>query len=337
MSFIFQCFNPEISQEWDDFVISAENGSIHQITAWKNFQERIPGRGHVLGFLARDEQGKIMATCFCVKMEMGVLGKFWWYSARGPVFLSEKAGKFLVQEITKELQKTDGIFWRFDPYVKNFNWSDMVVKSATKQFQPTDTLVIDLQKDNEKILAEMKRKGRYNINLARKKNISIVAKSGEEITDSDIHDFYRLNIETTARDKFHGHEKKYYAALLRSLSQNAVLFFALHEGKKIATAISTFCGPKAIYYFGASTSDPRHRNLMAPYLLQWEMMQYAREKNCQTYDFLGIAPEGSENHPYTGITQFKKQFGGERQTFDAGKEMALKKFWYFLYRMVKKR
>jgi len=336
---IFQ-FSKENQKEWDEFVLNSPFGSIHQISDWKSFQEKIPGRGPVLGF-GVTENNKIKAVVFCVRMDTGIPNKFWWYSARGPVFdpqKNKKAGELLVKEVAKKLKQEGGMFWRFDPYFSalEFELCGVRTHDATQNYQPTDTLEIDLAKSNDQILSEMKRKGRYNINLARKKGVKIVAIPDGQFTDQDLADFWELNNQTTERDKFSGHEKSYYEKLLKELKGQAVLFFAEFQNKKIATAISTFCGKKAIYYFGASSSSPEVRNLMAPYLLQWEMMQYAKKKNCQTYDFLGIAPEGEKHHSYAGISEFKWKFGGERKTYIGGQEVVFNRFWYGVYRLVKK-
>ncbi len=50
---------------------------------------------------------------------------------------------------------------------------------------------------------------------------------------------------------------------------------------------------------------------MPAYALQWEMITEGKRRGCVTYDFLGIAPEGSTNHPLEGVTDFKLKFGGE--------------------------
>ncbi|MCF7917398.1 peptidoglycan bridge formation glycyltransferase FemA/FemB family protein [Candidatus Gracilibacteria bacterium] len=338
-------FSPHVAAEWDTFVIQSSFGSIHQISAWKKFQEQIPGRKKVFGLGVR-KNGKIVATVLCVQMQTGRFGQYWWYSARGPVFdpqKEEKAGIFLMQEACKKLGNVGGMFWRVDPYFSIsqekcvFPKTDLPIKTVTQNYQPTDTLIIDLKKTNDEILSEMKRKGRYNITLAQKKGILITTIENGKITERDIDDFWNLNMETTSRDKFSGHEKSYYKKLLQSLDEYAVLFFAEYEGSRIATAISTFCGEKAIYYFGASTSHSEFRNLMAPYLLQWEMMQYAKKRGCTSYDFLGIAPENDLHHPYAGISDFKWKFGGSRHTFSPGQEIVLNPFWYSLYRFVKRR
>ena len=342
-------FSADNKNDWDNFVINHKYGSIHQVADWKDFQETIPGRGQVFGFGVKDESGEILATTFTVRMEMGMLGKFWFYSARGPVFDPDndlEAGTFLIQEVSKKLKATGAVFWRIDPYFSEENYDALKARfanfafgfePATQNYQPENTLEIDLRKSDEEILADIKRKGRYNINLARKKNVKVIAIPGDKVTGKDIEDFWKLNNETTSRDGFASHGKEYYKNFCQKLSEHTVLFFAqATDGTRIATAISTFCGGKAIYYFGASTSDPEYRNLMAPYLLQWEMMQYGKIKGCESYDFLGIAPENNPKHPYAGISEFKWKFGGERKVYATGKEICFSRFWYNLYQAVKR-
>lgn len=348
MNLQFFLYSKQIKNDWDTFVKNHNYGSIHQIAAWKPFQESIPGREQVLGFGAREKDtGEILATTFCVRMETGLLGKYWYYSARGPVFDPEinlDAGQFLINNIIQELSKTDALFWRMDPYISPFcedglgDFLDPTVQAhpAIQNYQPTNTLEIDLTKPDDQILAEMKRKGRYNISLARKKGVKVTTIPGNKTTKNDLADFWNLNNETTSRDSFSGHQKDYYWNFCHQLAPHTTLFFAeAEDGTRIATAINTHCGKKAIYYFGASTSDPNYRNLMAPYLLQWEIIQYAKKQGCTSYDFLGIAPENDPDHPYTGISEFKWKFGGDRKVYDTGKEIVLKPWWYLLYKTAK--
>ncbi len=328
-------FTAAVATEWDKFVLGNERGSVHQVSAWEKFQVKIKGRGPVYGWGVRNEKGEIVATTFCVGMDTGVMGKKWWYSARGPVFTEEKYGLALVDHVSAELKKLGGLFWRFDPYVaENFVEKS---KPATQNYQPTDTLMLEMGKSDDELLAEMKRKGRYNINLARKKGVTCVRVAGGKVTAAELEDFWLLTNETTDRDAFAGHEKVYYENFMKTVIPYADLFFAVAEdGEKIATAISTFAGKRAIYYFGASTSNKEYRNLMAPYLLQWEMVQEAKRRGCETYDFLGIAPENQPKHAYAGISEFKWKFGGARETYAPGREIVFDKKWYTLYKVAKK-
>ncbi len=328
---------------WDDFVLQSSYGSIHQVSDWKSFQEKIPGREIIRGFGIKSKD-QIKAVTWCIQMKTGFRDTFWWYSPRGPVFdpiKDKKYGELLIDHIQSQLRQTKALFWRFDPYFSTQEFETLKVKTqmrpSTQDYQPTNTLELDLNKSNDQLLSEMKRKGRYNIKLAEKKSLRVEVIEKGKFTDQDINDFWRLNTETTSRDGFSGHEKSYYQKLLTFVKNYAVLFFiTTSDNVRIATAISTFCSSKAIYYFGASTSNPEHRPLMAPYLLQWEMIQFARIKKCTTYDFLGIAPENEPDHKYSSISEFKWKFGGERKIYGRGREIVFSPFWYQIYQGVKR-
>jgi lipid II:glycine glycyltransferase (peptidoglycan interpeptide bridge formation enzyme) len=49
--------------------------------------------------------------------------------------------------------------------------------------------------------------------------------------------------------------------------------FAGYNGRIIAAGIFIYYHNTAIYYYGASTSDPELRKHMAPYMLQWEAIR----------------------------------------------------------------
>lgn len=343
----YELFNwtEAISEEWDQFVIDHPYGSIHQISCWREFQKTIPGRGSVRGFGMRDAAGFIVATCFCVRMSTGIQDTYWYYSARGPV-VDPKQDPLLVQtfikKISQELKKNSkALFWRLDPYFtpedfENIADEKLIWQKATQDYQPTNTLVLDLLKTNEELLSEMKRKGRYNIKIAEKNEITVRRVEATKATEKDIHIFWKLNQATTDRDNFSGHAEAYYQNFIKLLASHSVLFIAERNNIAFAAAINTHCGEKAIYYFGASTSNHEDRKLMAPYLLQWEMIQYAREQGCTSYDFLGIAPENDPQHPYAGISDFKWKFGGTRNIYDHGKEIVFRPWWYKIYRLAKK-
>lgn len=323
---------------WDNFVLSHPLGSVHQITAWRDFQVQIPGRETVYGFGVK-QGDKIVATTWCVQMDTGQFGKFWFYSARGPVVSDQTVAEFLLRHVEAVLKGRGGIFWRLDPYWEEVQWKQLATHNyytPTQTYQPTDTLEIDLTQTEDEILSQMKQRGRRGIKTATKAGVYVEAIAQAQFTEADLQDWWDLNQQTTGRDGFSGHEKSYYQKFLKTLDQEAVLFFATLNGQRIAAAISTFCGDKAIYYFGASTSDRELNKLKAPTLLQWEMMKYGKNKGCKTYDFLGIAPEDEPNHPYAGITQFKNGFGGDRKTYSPGREVALNKLWYRVYRIMKK-
>ena len=117
------------------------------------------------------------------------------------------------------------------------------------------------------------------------------------------------------------------------MPENAQLFLADYNGEVIAGGLFVYLDEWGIYYYGASVNS--YRNVMAPYLIQWEAIKEAKRRGCKHYDFLGIAPENAKNHPWKGVTEFKQKFGGRTVHYPQAKEMVLRPFWYLVYRIYK--
>jgi peptidoglycan pentaglycine glycine transferase (the first glycine) len=152
----------------------------------------------------------------------------------------------------------------------------------------------------------MKPKGRYNIRVSRKHGVSIV----EDNSEQGVADFLRIYETTAARQGTEAKLPGYFQALVALLTplRRVSIFFAEHQGRRLATALVVYFGRKATYFFGGSLA--LHRHVMAPYLLHFEVMRQAKARGCEWYDFWGIAPGKQPDHPWHDITVFKRKFGG---------------------------
>ena len=325
---------------WDKFVLSTPNGSIHQISQWKKLQESVLNRGMVKGWaVLRD--GKIRACCLAVRMKMGTGNAEWYYAGRGPVFTDRKAAEFLLEAISTELRsQTEAMFWRFDPYILQadmpLSTGALSVKPAVQNYHPPDTVILDLTRGPTSLLAELKKKRRYDIRKALKA-FQIEVISAKNVKPQDIDDFYRLLTTTAVQNKFSPHPKKYYADFVRELGEYTTLWFASDGKNRVATSILTVCRDKAIYYFAALTTDEAIRKNNPSHAIVWKQIEYATERKAKTFDLLGVAPiDAPPTHPYAGITVFKEGFGGERISYQPGVEVSLRLFSHLLYRLAKK-
>ncbi len=179
--------------------------------------------------------------------------------------------------------------------------------------QPRNTILVDLQVDEEELLAHMKQKTRYNIRLAEKKGV-VVRET------NDIQGFYRLMQTTGTRDSFAVHDISYYqqAYDIFSPTGECVLLGAFFENKPLAYLMLFLSGERSWYFYGAS--DDASRNLMPTYLLQWEAMRWSKAHGATVYDLWGI-PDASEaeleeqfmqrSDGLWGVYRFKRGFGGE--------------------------
>lgn len=89
---------------------------------------------------------------------------------------------------------------------------------SNEQIQYRNTVVLDLQPEEELILARMKSKTRYNIRLAARKGVQ-VRQGGLE----DLPGLYRLYAETSIRDGFTIRSQTYYYDLWSSFLRRAWL------------------------------------------------------------------------------------------------------------------
>jgi lipid II:glycine glycyltransferase (peptidoglycan interpeptide bridge formation enzyme) len=238
----------------------------------------------------------------------------------------------------------------FEKYFDNF-------KKSPNEVQPKNTLILDITKPEEDLLKEMKPKTRYNIRLAGKKELRI--KNYELRMDNKIffkekfEEFWGLVKETSARDKFRAHNKNYYWKMMESLNGDktksdtascrlrAKLYLAEYDNEIVAANIVLYFGDLAVYLHGASSN--KHRNVMAPYLLQWRQILDAKNAGCQKYDFWGIARSQkslksikSKVNDWSGITRFKKGFGGKEKNYIGAYDLIFRRREYELYKFVKK-
>ena len=262
------------------------------------------------------------------------LGYQYYYSPRGPILPVEQLEK---EKVLNEIfstclakAKTEKlVFWRLEPNTEDFlaiqeqAKKEKLVLKKTINLQPQKTLILDLTKDLEILTKELSQKTRYNIRLAEKKGVKIFQGSSEQFPD-----FWRLMKITGERDNFGIHGEKHYQNLVSNGGENIQLWFAQFEEKIIAAGIFCFAGEQAVYLHGAS--DNQFRNLMAPHLLQWEVIKEAKKRGCLYYDFYGI-----DEIKWPGVTRFKNGFGGEVLEYPGTYDLVFDSLYYSVYQKLR--
>jgi lipid II:glycine glycyltransferase (peptidoglycan interpeptide bridge formation enzyme) len=202
-----------------------------------------------------------------------------------------------------------------------------------KKFLTPYTRVIDLSFSEEEILKQMHEKGRYNIRLAERRSVKV---SRVSTSQENIDIWMSLLTETTSRDGFSQNSRKYYESFLLEVQEKNMggLYFARFEDRIIAAGIFVFTPSRAIYYYGASSSDKEDRKQMAPYLLQWTAILEAKKREIPVYDFLGVADPEDPKDSLLGVTEFKEKFGGTR--IKLPEKICIKLSWkYSVFTMIR--
>ncbi len=202
------------------------------------------------------------------------------------------------------------------------------------QIQFRNTVMLDLEADEDTLLQRMKQKTRYNIRLAARKGVK-VRKGGQ----GDLGMLYRLYAETAVRDGFVIRDESYYHNLWTTFIKNAGRqpsndpiaepLIAEVEGEAVAAVVIFRYASKAWFLFGMSGSA--HRKLMPNYLLQWEAMRHAKSAGCTHYDMWGAPDDFVERDSLWGVFRFKQGFHGEVVRTLGAWDLPLRPFQYRLY------
>ena len=254
----------------------------------------------------------------------------------------EEKDQTKIKTIIQDAQENGAIFLKLEP-TENFDWEKIKYKIvSSKNVHPQQTLVLDLTKSEDELLNSMKQKTRYNIRLASKKGIEIIKNP-----DQGVEIFYQQVKETEMRDKAKFHSLKYYQAMyavLHNQYHRLDVYLAKFENNYLAGAIVYHDFENKISYYLHGASSDQQKNLMAPYLLQWQMIKDCREVKQKKYDFFGVKTASDdelladEKHSWYGITKFKLGFAPEGKliNYPKARDLILKPFWYKIYTVYQK-
>lgn len=191
----------------------------------------------------------------------------------------------------------------------NYNTDHWKLRKANTDILPSNTMFMDLKKDKDSLLGQMKPKTRYNINLSKRKGVTVRSLGIESLAI-----WYDLYRQTAMRNNFFLHDINYFKIVLSARANDTsspadvYLLVAEVDNSALAAMFLVISANRGTYLYGASASEGR--NYMASYALQWRAMEMAKERGCTEYDFFGTAPSPDPSHPLCGLYRFKKGFGG---------------------------
>jgi lipid II:glycine glycyltransferase (peptidoglycan interpeptide bridge formation enzyme) len=311
---------------------NSPDGGFLQSEYWRKFQEAAGRRT----FCISDDT----FYASIIEHELPVIGNYF-YIPRGPICLvnsrqstvhgladsinlakKEKAGWIRIDLANNEILE----------HIKNsINYK---IKKVPHDMQPKEVFVVDITKSEEDLLSEMKSKTRYNIKVAQKHNVKIIVTyNSQPESVKYLEKFLELVKITAKRDGITPHPENYYRQMFEIIPGDIIkLYVAEYNGKVIAANIIIFYGNTATYLHGAS--DNESRNVMAPYLLQWQAIMDAKKFGCKKYDFGGV--KTGDNNSWSGITKFKTGFSLETKSikFPGSYDIILDNLRYSSYRFI---
>ena len=267
-----------------------------------------------------EENGEIKGTMSILLRRVPIFNRYIMYAPRG--FVCDEHDKETLRKLTEKAivisKKYKAFIFRLDPDISNEDEEfkkiaeelgykmKKNIKDIDQVIQPKYVFRLNLtDKTEDELLASFNQKTRYNIRLAKKKGVT--TRVG---TKEDLQTFYNIMTETGSRDNFFIRPIEYFERVYDSMGEkHAKIIIAEHEGTPIAAVMPIMYGNKVWYLYGGSSN--KYRNLMPNYLLQFEMMKWGLENNCDIYDFRGVSGFKNENDPQYGVYRFKKGFNGD--------------------------
>ncbi len=323
---------------FDAFVGHHPAGSVLQSWTWGELRGAQHWDAHRL--LALDGAGAPCGAALALCRQLPIGGSLL-YLARGPV-LDYRDGRVL-DAMVAGLRRLGGryhaILCKIDPPVTP---PDPVVGRALRArgfivghrrgrfggLQPRRNVIVPLDGGAEAVLARCHGKTRYNIRLAVRRGVT-VRRGGRE----DLATFHRLLMRTCARNGFAERTLPYFQQVWDHLAAQdmAELHLAELEGEAVAAGMLFCFGRHAVYAYGAS--GDAHREAMAPYAVQWSMIQRACARGCLTYDMTGVPMKLEEGEPAYGLYRFKRGFWPEITEFQGEMDLPLQPSLYRLWRL----
>jgi len=318
--------------QWEKLAGNSSAGGFHQSFNWAAFKRADGWDTYKIGLF--NDEDELVGGAVLLQFHFNSTRTNFLYIPEGPILdysnednLNEqwRVLETAILSIVDASKSAKTTHIRIEPRISECpEWFLSKFRKAPLNLQPKHTLVVDISTSEDEILAQMKQKGRYNIRLAGKKGVSISQVS--EVSDKDRKRFFELYSQTFNRNEFEGKEEDLFINLMPNCKDISKLFFAEYEGKTLATAYVIYFGGRATYLYGASSNE--NREVMAPYLLHWEIMKDAKASGYKEYDFWGIAPESAPDHKWQGITSFKKKFGGTQPSFIGAYDYIIQKDLY---------
>ena len=321
-------------RDWDDLVLAnPDGGHVLQTRAWGEFKR---GWGWEPRYQIAEALGQRCAV-LALRRRIPGMGTVW-YTPRGP----GAATAAQVVALRDELGMLGrGFLVKIDPEIElpadTSCWPQAgIVKSPNEVQNSTATILVDLARPEEDIIASFKPKCRYNIRLAARRGVSVRHVPVEERT---IDVMYRLMGATQRRAGFMLRPRRYFADYwrLQHAAGQGDLFFAFLDGEVLAGCFVTHFGARGWYKDGGSSR--RHRELMAPYLLQWEVMRWLRAGGVAAYDLVAVplSEDMSPDHPFYGLYLFKSVFNDHVTEFVGTWDIPLSARRYALWNAIGER
>ena len=321
---------------WENFLLSQPEPPFLQSWYWGKFHKSLGDKIFRLGIFDNEE---IVGAALIIRV-LARRGSFL-FCPYGPIISQEskvksqkrnskcKSIEILTNYLKDLARKEKCCFLRISP-----NWErseenikifkDLGFRDAPIHLKPEITWLLDIRPSEDEILMGMRKTTRNLIRRGYKEDIQIIKSENPD----DLDEFYKIYQKTAKRQNFVPFSKEYLKKEFSVFAEEkkVSLFFAKHKDKLLAASFFIFYGRQGFYHHSASL--PNTSKISTSYLLLWKAIQEAKKRNCEIFNFWGIAPKNKPKHPWQGLTFFKKGFGGYQKDLIHAQDLPMdRRYW----------
>lgn len=315
-------------KEWEDFFHSFERRTFLNSWNWGDFRQHLGNEVWRKAVVINEE----IRTLFLVARVNSRKGSFFLLS-HCPVSSSKESFREAIEEVVLMARKEKVSFIRIAPICERGSFEEDILNDfgftiSPSTVFPIKSLELDLTPDEDTILSGMRKSTRYLIKKGLKDESIKVLVSGDI---KDLNLFYNLQIKSAARQGFTPFSRDYLEKEFKVFSRDnqVSLVLGYHKRECVAGAFIVFWGGKAFYHHGASFSVSN--KVPVSHLVQWEAIREAKRRGCDKYNFWAISPSDDPNHKWSGLSCFKKGFGGKEIEYADTRDLALSKKYLLTY------
>lgn len=304
-------------EEWDDYVLENDG---HPLQLW--------GWGEV-----KAAHGWRVERVFGYDMDKAPLGgaqilirRLPWpfkslvYVPRGPVVTGERASAFLEALANYARSQHGAVVLTIEP-----DWAELPVLG--KGWHASDntiliprTLILDLRRSEEELLAPMAKKTRQYIRKSGSEDGLTVR---QVKTADELQECMQIYHETAKRAGFALHDDQYYYDIFEQLGEASPVFAAFYAGKPVAFVWLAISAETAFELYGGM--NDKGQELRANYALKWHAITKTREWGIERYDMNGLLNDG--------VSTFKQSFADHEDMLVGTYDKPLSPL-YFVYSKV---
>ena len=287
---------------WDAFVAAAAAPSFLQASPWAGVKR--PNGWRAARIAVDGPDGPIGAQVLVRRPQP--LPKGFGYAPRGPLALGSigPAGLRAFTEAARNAAPGLGIaHLRIDPEIEDPAGE---VAAALRQLgwrpapeiQPQRTRVIDLDRSEEELWRDLRRKTRQTVGRAERHGVTVVEGGADRLSD-----FHAVVEGTMDRVGLPYRSEGFFRDLWSAYGPGGHALLMLAEGPDGAVLSGSLLvgwGPRIVALYGGTSAEGRRVD--AKYALNWAILRRAQALGYRLYDAWGL--------PNPGIAQFKAGWGG---------------------------